>query len=61
MLAIAHALETHKTLTGEDIEAVVEGREGPLVDGRIYAEPGFGAASRTTTPPWPGCTAATRR
>ena len=28
MLAIAHALETHKTLTGEDVEAVIEGREG---------------------------------
>jgi cell division protease FtsH len=41
VLAIAHALETHKTLTGEDIEAVVEGREGLTVDGRVYRDPGF--------------------
>ncbi|MDT7579892.1 MAG: cell division protease FtsH, partial [Pseudonocardiales bacterium] len=38
VLAIAHALETHKTLTGEDIEAVVEGREGLNVDGRVYRD-----------------------
>jgi len=36
VLAVAHALETHKTLTGDDVEAVIEGREGPLVDGRPY-------------------------
>ena len=41
VLAIAHALETHKTLTGEDIEAVVEGREGFSVDGRVYRDPVF--------------------
>ena len=41
VLAIAHALETHKTLTGEDIEAVVEGREGLTVDGRVYRDPAF--------------------
>ena len=41
VLAIAHALETHKTLTGEDIEAVVEGREGLSVDGRVYRDPVF--------------------
>jgi cell division protease FtsH len=41
VLAIAHALETHKTLTGEDIEAVVEGREGLNVDGRVYREQAF--------------------
>ena len=44
MLAIAHALETHKTLTGEDIEAVVEGREGLTVDGRVYRDPAFVAS-----------------
>ena len=38
VLAIAHALETHKTLSGEDIEAIMNGTEGPLVDGRIYAD-----------------------
>lgn len=41
VLAIAHALETHKTLSGEDIEAVVEGIEGPSVDGRVYRDAGF--------------------
>ena len=40
VLAIAHALETHKTLTGEDIEAVVEGREG--LDGGRPGVPGPG-------------------
>jgi len=41
VLALAHALETHKTLTGEDVIAVLEGNLGPLVDGRPYADPGF--------------------
>jgi len=41
VLAVAHALEANKTLTGEDIEAVIEGRRGPLVDGRPYATPEF--------------------
>lgn len=36
VLAVAHALETHKTVTGDDIEAVIEGRPGPLIDGRPY-------------------------
>ena len=29
VLAVAHALETHKTITGEDVEAIIEGRHGP--------------------------------
>jgi ATP-dependent Zn protease len=41
VLAVAHALETHKTLSGEDVVAVIEGGEGPLVDGRGYVEPDF--------------------
>jgi cell division protease FtsH len=41
VLALAHALETHKTLTGDDVEAVLDGREGPTVDGRVYAQEGF--------------------
>jgi cell division protease FtsH len=41
ILAVAHALESNKTLTGADIEAIVEGREGPLVDGRSYHQPDF--------------------
>ncbi|GAA2360684.1 hypothetical protein GCM10010404_12750 [Nonomuraea africana] len=36
VLCLAHALETHKTLNGEDVVAVLEGRPGPLVDGTIY-------------------------
>ncbi len=39
VLALAHALEQHKTLTGEDVIAVLEGRPGPLVDGTPYTEP----------------------
>ena len=41
VLAVAHALETHKTVTGDDIEAIIEGRQGPLIDGRVYADPEF--------------------
>ncbi|HYF47016.1 MAG TPA: ATPase, partial [Acidimicrobiales bacterium] len=39
ILAVAHALEQHKTLAGEDVVAVIEGTEGPLVDGRVYQDP----------------------
>ncbi len=38
VLSLAHALETHKTLTGEDVVAVIERRPGPFVDGRPYAD-----------------------
>ncbi|MBU2667425.1 AAA family ATPase [Actinoplanes bogorensis] len=41
VLALAHALETHKTLAGEDVIAVLEGRPGPLVDGTVYADETF--------------------
>jgi cell division protease FtsH len=41
VLAVAHALETTKTLTGEDVVAIVEGKQGPLVDGRPYHDPEF--------------------
>jgi hypothetical protein len=41
VLALAHALESHKTLTGEDVVAVLEGRPGPLIDGSIYSDDGF--------------------
>jgi cell division protease FtsH len=41
VLALAHALETHKTLTGDDVVAVLEGRPGPLVDGTAYASEDF--------------------
>jgi len=41
VLCLAHALETHKTLSGEDVVAVMEHTQGPLVDGRCYADPLF--------------------
>jgi hypothetical protein len=41
VLALAHALETHKTLSGEDVTAVLEGGRGPLVDGAPYADDAF--------------------
>ena len=44
VLALAHALETHKTLTGDDVLAVIEGRPGPLVNGEVYRLPEFARA-----------------
>jgi ATP-dependent Zn protease len=41
VLAIAHALETYKTITGDDIDAIVNGYPGPLVDGRPYHQAKF--------------------
>ncbi len=41
VLALAHALETHKTLSGEDVVAVMEHTRGPLVDGTVYGDPAF--------------------
>jgi cell division protease FtsH len=41
VLCLAHALEIHKTLTGDDVLAVIEHRQGPLVDGRPYGDVGF--------------------
>ncbi len=39
VLAVAHALETHKTISGEDIIAIIEGTLGPTVDGALYDDP----------------------
>jgi cell division protease FtsH len=41
VLSLAHALETYKTLSGEDVIAVIERRPGPFVDGRAYSDPGL--------------------
>ncbi len=41
ILSLAHALETHKTLSGDDVMAVVEHQVGPLVDGTPYADESF--------------------
>ncbi len=43
VLAVGHALETHKTITGEDVSAIIDGTEGPVVDGRPYHDPEFAA------------------
>ncbi|MFI7152500.1 AAA family ATPase [Nonomuraea sp. NPDC050022] len=37
VLCLAHALETHKTLNGDDVVAIIERETGPLIDGTIYA------------------------
>jgi ATP-dependent Zn protease len=37
VLSVTHALEMHKTISGEDVAAIIEGRVGPLVDGTLYA------------------------
>jgi ATP-dependent Zn protease len=44
VLAVAHALETHKTMQGDDVVAVIEAREGPMIDGRVYGDPDLIAA-----------------
>ena len=41
VLALGHALETVKTITGDDVEAIIEGTPGPTVDGRPYHDSGF--------------------
>jgi hypothetical protein len=41
VLAVAHALEENKTLTGEDVVAIIEGQRGPLLDGRPYVTKEF--------------------
>ena len=41
VLGVAHALETRKTITGDDVTAVVEGTVGPIVDGRPYQDAAF--------------------
>jgi hypothetical protein len=41
VLALAHALESHKTLSGEDVTAVLEGGRGPLVNGAPYTDDAF--------------------
>ncbi|WP_219470802.1 AAA family ATPase [Nonomuraea rhizosphaerae] len=37
VLCLAHALETHKTLNGDDVVAILRRTTGPLIDGTIYA------------------------
>jgi ATP-dependent Zn protease len=41
ILRVAHALEEHKTLAGEDVVAVIEKRLGTVLDGSVYLDPEF--------------------
>ena len=41
VLAVGHALEAHKTISGQDVVAIINGEEGPVVDGRPYRETDF--------------------
>jgi cell division protease FtsH len=41
VLCVAHALETYKTITGDDVEAIIEGRVGPNIDGSRYRDARF--------------------
>ena len=36
VLGVAHALEQFKTITGEDVLAIMNGTQGPLIDGARY-------------------------
>ncbi|MBN6054214.1 AAA family ATPase, partial [Nonomuraea sp. RK-328] len=37
VLCVAHALETHKTLNGDDVVAIIERRPGAIINGTVYA------------------------
>ncbi|MET8144479.1 AAA family ATPase [Sphaerisporangium sp. NPDC005288] len=41
ILCVAHALEQHKTLNGDDVVAVIECTRGPLIDGADYGSDAF--------------------
>jgi cell division protease FtsH len=41
ILALAAALEAYKTLAGDDVVAVLEGRQGAVIDGRGYKDEQF--------------------
>jgi cell division protease FtsH len=41
VLRLAHALEVHKTISGEDVMAIIDGRPGPLVNGEAYVDEAF--------------------
>jgi len=47
IFGLAHALETHKTISGEDVAAIIEGHEGPMVDGRLYQTEHFRALAES--------------
>ena len=37
VLSLAHVLEIHKTISGDDVIAVMTGTKGPLVNGEPYS------------------------
>jgi cell division protease FtsH len=39
VLALAHALESNKTVSGDDVKAIIERRPGPIIDGTPYGLP----------------------
>jgi cell division protease FtsH len=41
VLSVGHALEYHKTLSGQDVTAIINGEQGPVVDGRPYGSAEF--------------------
>jgi cell division protease FtsH len=43
VLAVGHALELHKTISGQDVVAIINGEQGPVVDGRPYQTADFAA------------------
>jgi cell division protease FtsH len=43
VLAVGHALEFHKTISGQDVTAIINGVPGPVVDGRPYGSAEFAA------------------
>ena len=77
VLALGHALETEKTITGDDVAAIIEGTVGPTVDGQAVPRSGVptdaralprgraarpqGARRRRGAHPGAGATAARRR
>ncbi len=46
VLAVGHALETHHTISGDDVDAIFAGSDGPLVDGAWYHTEEFRVAYR---------------
>jgi hypothetical protein len=51
VLAVGHALEMHKTISGQDVTAIIDGSQGPLVDGRPYKTQEFAAELDSSS--WP--------
>ncbi len=47
VLAVGHALETYRTISGQDIAAIMNREQGPVVDGRPYGQPDFIAELET--------------